>query len=175
MTTVRSAKSNKHWSERDLLYLTNFYGHIKTEYLAKSLNRTICSINCKANKLGLKIPVEYYMKYPCKSSDKGYVANGYKRRANKGKKIQEHIKIWLESGRLIPKGYQIHHIDFNKQNNSLDNLECLSPKEHRKRHRAYDYSTIKDEYYNKAYSMNDLAVRYNTSSSQIHYIIHSED
>lgn len=30
----------------------------------------------------------------------------------------------------IPKGYHIHHIDENKQNNNLDNLKMLSSKEH---------------------------------------------
>ena len=30
----------------------------------------------------------------------------------------------------IPKGYQVHHKDGNKQNNCVDNLEILSPREH---------------------------------------------
>jgi len=34
----------------------------------------------------------------------------------------------------IPKGYQIHHIDGNYENNDISNLECLSPKEHALRH-----------------------------------------
>lgn len=32
----------------------------------------------------------------------------------------------------IPKGYQIHHIDGNKQNNAVSNLKIIHPKEHRK-------------------------------------------
>ena len=35
----------------------------------------------------------------------------------------------------IPKGYTIHHKDFNCQNNRLENLEILSIKEHAKKHR----------------------------------------
>lgn len=31
----------------------------------------------------------------------------------------------------IPSGYQIHHIDGNKQNNRVDNLVALTPSEHR--------------------------------------------
>ena len=34
----------------------------------------------------------------------------------------------------IPKGYSIHHKDFDKLNNNLDNLEVLSWEEHKKKH-----------------------------------------
>lgn len=41
----------------------------------------------------------------------------------------------------IPKGYQVHHKDGNKQNNCVDNLEILSPGDHavesRKMHPDY--------------------------------------
>ena len=33
---------------------------------------------------------------------------------------------------------EIHHIDFNKENNSSDNLQWLMPLEHRKRHKERD-------------------------------------
>lgn len=32
----------------------------------------------------------------------------------------------------IPKGYHVHHIDDNKQNNVVSNLEIIHPKKHRK-------------------------------------------
>lgn len=34
----------------------------------------------------------------------------------------------------IPKGYHIHHIDGNRNNNDISNLEMLSPDEHAKKH-----------------------------------------
>lgn len=34
----------------------------------------------------------------------------------------------------IPKGYYIHHLDGNKQNNHVDNLKLVSPKEHAREH-----------------------------------------
>jgi len=34
----------------------------------------------------------------------------------------------------IPNGYAVHHKDFNRQNNRVENLEVLSKKEHTKKH-----------------------------------------
>ena len=42
--------------------------------------------------------------------------------------------IWELFKGSIPKGYQIHHLDYNHCNNRLDNLICCSPKEHGKYH-----------------------------------------
>lgn len=42
--------------------------------------------------------------------------------------------VWRQYYGPIPKGYHIHHKDFNPGNDAIDNLECLSPGEHRSRH-----------------------------------------
>lgn len=40
-------------------------------------------------------------------------------------------KIWEEyNNQKIPKGYHIHHIDGNRENNDPENLQCVSPEEH---------------------------------------------
>ena len=41
-----------------------------------------------------------------------------------------HRQIWVDNHGAIPDGWHIHHKDGNCQNNSLENLECLSPREH---------------------------------------------
>lgn len=41
-----------------------------------------------------------------------------------------HQAVWEYHNGPIPDGYQIHHIDFNKENNDISNLACLSVKEH---------------------------------------------
>jgi hypothetical protein len=51
-----------------------------------------------------------------------------------GKIKYEHHYIWEKSNGQIPKGYAIHHIDFNKLNNKLENLEMLNHSEHAKKH-----------------------------------------
>lgn len=43
-------------------------------------------------------------------------------------------RVWTAFHGPIPKGHQIHHKDLDETNFALDNLECLSIVEHRKRH-----------------------------------------
>lgn len=51
--------------------------------------------------------------------------------------------IWELFKGPIPKGHQIHHLDYNHCNNRLDNLICCSAKEHGKYHGfLYKYQNI---------------------------------
>lgn len=45
-----------------------------------------------------------------------------------------HLLIWEKVFGKRPKGYHVHHKDFDKINNSLDNLVLLSSTEHKKIH-----------------------------------------
>ena len=49
-------------------------------------------------------------------------------------KISIHRYTWFKNNGIIPKGYDIHHIDGNLYNNSIDNLQLLSSKEHHALH-----------------------------------------
>lgn len=53
-----------------------------------------------------------------------------------GSKRIYHLVWELFNGKK-PKGYDIHHKDFNKMNDCIDNLECLSKSEHQKIHRQF--------------------------------------
>jgi hypothetical protein len=64
-----------------------------------------------------------------------------------GKHTFEHIQIWKDNKGEIPKGYIIHHKDGNPKNNNIDNLECLSPKEHGKRHNKTSFLPNKTRSY----------------------------
>ena len=46
-----------------------------------------------------------------------------------------HTYIYEKHNGSIPKGYEIHHIDHNKDNNEIDNLQMLTRKEHNKIHK----------------------------------------
>ena len=58
-----------------------------------------------------------------------------------------YCKIWKKTYGLIPKdingkSYEIHHIDGNHKNNSIENLKCLTIKEHYDEHyKNGDYGT----------------------------------
>lgn len=58
----------------------------------------------------------------------------YKRMQKDGKPIWLHRYVWEQANGAIPSRYVIHHKDGNPENNALDNLECLSPKEHSRKH-----------------------------------------
>ena len=52
-----------------------------------------------------------------------------------GHKVYEHRYVMEQYlGRKLKHGEEIHHIDGNKLNNSIDNLQLLTTAEHRKLH-----------------------------------------
>lgn len=54
----------------------------------------------------------------------------------KWEKIYIHREIYEQIYGVIPKGYDIHHIDFNKLNNDISNLVCLTKAEHMRLHKT---------------------------------------
>lgn len=58
----------------------------------------------------------------------------YKAKQKNGRRILEHRLVWEEHNGEIPEGMMIHHIDENKKNNNIDNLQCITYKEHNNIH-----------------------------------------
>lgn len=46
--------------------------------------------------------------------------------------------VWEFHNGAIPKGYEIHHIDGDKSNNQIENLQCVTRKAHRRLHVELD-------------------------------------
>ena len=46
----------------------------------------------------------------------------------------EHCIVWENYNGKIPLGMQIHHKDFNKENNEIANLQLVTPLEHKRLH-----------------------------------------
>jgi hypothetical protein len=69
-----------------------------------------------------------------------HIHNGYKTRyepdhpkAQKSGSIYEHIKVIYQAGIEVPNGYHVDHINSDKWDNRLENLQVLSPSEHAKK------------------------------------------
>ena len=54
----------------------------------------------------------------------------------------EHVLVWVENGNVLPNGNIIHHIDGNKENNEIENLEIMTASEHAKHH--YKFRKLKN-------------------------------
>ena len=57
---------------------------------------------------------------------------GYYLNAKTHKRL--HVYVWEYYNGKIPKGYHVHHKDFDKNNNELENLVLLTSQEHLKLH-----------------------------------------
>jgi hypothetical protein len=66
---------------------------------------------------------------------------GYLRGSVEGKRVLMHRYVWEKHRTPIPPMHDIHHIDRNKQNNSIENLELLPKAEHSRK-----YSTGRNQY-----------------------------
>lgn len=102
------------------------------------------------------------------------------------KRHMVHRLVYEYFGTDFNKDYHIHHIDGNKQNNCIDNLECISPSEHNRRHhkdntfnrynRGYiltedERKAIASKYKPYKYTIPMLAKEYNISESTVERII----
>lgn len=65
---------------------------------------------------------------------KGYWLGQADGKDGKKHRVRLHIYVWEKFNGPIPEGYEIHHIDRNKDNNEIDNLVMLSKEEHKLLH-----------------------------------------
>lgn len=49
-----------------------------------------------------------------------------------------HVYVWEKHNGKVPDGYQVHHIDGDKTNNDISNLQLLSQSEHMRYHNNAD-------------------------------------
>lgn len=56
-----------------------------------------------------------------------------------------HRDIWEDNFGPIPEGYHVHHKDGDRLNNVIENLECVSIKEHSERHPGFAEWTRRDD------------------------------
>lgn len=73
--------------------------------------------------------------------DNGYFVGKSER---EGKILHLHSYLWEKENGNIPEGYEVHHIDRNRKNNSLDNLALLPMPEHRYIHGCGKHNSKED-------------------------------
>ena len=66
-----------------------------------------------------------------------YDKKGYPNIWINGKSIKLHIYIWEKINGEKPKGYDIHHIDFDKKNYKIENLSLETKSDHLKIHAGW--------------------------------------
>ena len=64
-------------------------------------------------------------------------AKGYACICINGKDIKLHVYVWERVYGKIPIGFQLHHIDWDKRNYSLDNLMLVTQPDHFKIHAGW--------------------------------------
>jgi hypothetical protein len=64
-------------------------------------------------------------------------SKGYKCIWIDGRDVKIHVFVWERVNGEKPKGHDIHHMDENKANYSLDNLQLLSHSDHQKIHAGW--------------------------------------
>jgi hypothetical protein len=60
---------------------------------------------------------------------------GYAKKSVNNKHIRLHRLIWEQYNCKIPEGYDIHHINGNKLDNRIENLQMIRHNEHTRLHR----------------------------------------
>ena len=60
--------------------------------------------------------------------------SGYIRMRRNGERRFEHVFVWESFFGEIPEGCQIHHIDGDKTNNDIGNLQLVTALEHKRIH-----------------------------------------
>lgn len=76
-----------------------------------------------------------YRRYP---NSKRRSDRVYFKRSITGGTVWLHRQIWIDAHGEIPAGHHIHHKDENPDNNTLENLECLSAAEHLGENHVWD-------------------------------------
>jgi len=102
---------------------------LKREY--KEGIRDKYKITKKANEARRKQGIERFNKKPRRYvSKRGYWIIYIPGRGD----VKEHHYIWEKSYGKIPEGFVIHHINFDKLDNRIENLQMMLEKEHLKLH-----------------------------------------
>lgn len=115
------------WDSNSIEILKKYYPVCGARYVAELLNQTIYAVNKQAQIQGIKRIYKHYS-----IQHDGYVVitgdTPYEKVLLHRKIMEEHLQRKLLSTEIV------HHIDGNKQNNNISNLQIVTRAEHLKIH-----------------------------------------
>ena len=134
----------KQWSDDDIATLIELYPNTKTIDLVPALHRSKQSIDHKAQRLGLKKTDELLFdnrsarrgeNSPTWKGGKTKSRKGYVVLRNGGDVIFEHRAVMEKHiGRKLTEDEVVHHINGDKTDNRLENLQLMTRGEHSTMH-----------------------------------------
>lgn len=74
---------------------------------------------------------------------RGYVSYSLRTEDNRSIRVDAHALVWDAFGVGSRVGHHIHHIDENPQNNRIENLARLTPREHRQAHSSLSVKDVR--------------------------------
>jgi len=166
----------------------------KDEYIVWLLMTRRIAVNCEAGEV---FSMRTGGGNPCPPRRlKGTVLNGYRvvslREGDTKKQCRVHRIVWIARNGLIPEGHVVDHVNNDKLDNRIANLQLLTSAENSTKaaedglYRSgqdnpsakltdQEVEWIFDDYWCGGGSIRELAERYGISKSRVHQIIHSED
>ncbi len=116
------------WTKDEISYICEFYLEQTAGQIAQKLGRTTAAVHVRASSLG----IQKRAKRPAGTgsiTSQGYLSFGKGHMQRLAQRI-----VWEQENGPIPAQHEVHHIDGDKLNNDLSNLQCLSLSEHRRIH-----------------------------------------
>lgn len=121
------------WSKEDIQWLTENYETLGLNKCAEHLNRTPTSIAHRVSRMGIA------NRRGGNRKDRVYVYDGYECVSTVNGRYQTHRRVMEEHlGRPLRSDEVVHHINGNRLDNRIENLELTTRSEHQGKYHRQD-------------------------------------